>query len=94
MQADPDAEQTNIRRAAPLRMGGIVHALVLREAGAAPRRIALRVEPLSIGRGPANALVLASSPAALFEGIRELTGRRPFEDDVSLLTFDFPGEAA
>lgn len=28
-------------------------------------------------------------PDRVFEGLRELTGRRPFEDDVSLITFEF-----
>lgn len=31
-----------------------------------------------------------SEPDRVFEALRELNGRRPFEDDVSLLSFDFP----
>lgn len=40
--------------------------------------------PLLIAEGPA-----AAEPDRIFEAIRELSGRRPFDDDVSLLVLEF-----
>ena len=61
MDADPDSEQTLLRRpAAPAQVLPAVHALLLRQDGVQPRRVPLTETPLRIGRGPQNELVLPS----------------------------------
>ena len=61
VNAESDSERTQVRRVAPqTQTAPVEHVLLLREDGAAARRIPLRATPLRIGRGAQNDLVLAS----------------------------------
>lgn len=61
MTAQEQSERTLIRRpAAAMPAAPLAHVLLLRDEGAAPRRIPLGPVPLRIGRGPQNGLVLPS----------------------------------
>src|SRR3954447_3879630 len=60
MIQESDSERTTVFRPPPRPAEPVVHALLLRQDGAPPRRIPLGDKPLRIGRGPANELVLQS----------------------------------
>src|SRR4051794_41888551 len=60
MIEESDSERTTVFRPPPRPAEPVVHALLLRQDGAPPRRIPLGDAPLRIGRGPANELILQS----------------------------------
>jgi hypothetical protein len=60
MVEENDSERTTVFRPPPRPAEPVVHALLLRQDGAPPRRIPVGERPLRIGRGPANELVLQS----------------------------------